>query len=174
MNRQRGFSMLELVLVVILVVTLYMVAIDRLLPLRGDAEAAHAATIAGTLRSALGMEVAARLMRGEMDGITALEGANPMGFLAEVPDNYLGEIDRMRPEQLPRGHWYFDSNTGELVYLVRYDQYFRTDLAGVPRLVFRVELVHNERGDLAGVRLARKNAFVWVQSAATAELLGRH
>jgi hypothetical protein len=160
-------------LVVILVVILYALAIDRLLPLRGEAEAASAASVAGALRSALGMEVAGRVLRDGGNSVRHLEGSNPMRLLAEAPDNYLGEVDGMRPEQLPPGHWYFDRATGELVYLVRHAQYFRTDLPGPPRLVFRTELVYNERDELAGARLARVNTFVWTQSADTAALLGQ-
>lgn len=172
MRQQRGFSLLELTLVVILVVALYAVAVDRILPLRGDAEAAAAATVVGSMRSALGMEVAARLVGGTGATVDALVGANPMRFMAEIPDNYLGEVDGVPPESLPPGHWYFDRSTGEIVYLVRHDDYFRTDLPGPPRLVFRAELVYNERGQLAGVRLQRANTFVWTQSAETSALLG--
>jgi type II secretory pathway pseudopilin PulG len=164
--------MLELVLVVILVVVLYVLAIDRILPLRGDAEAAHAAAVAGSLRSALGMEVADRVLRESVTAVRGVDGMNPMRLLAEQPDNYLGEVDGVRPERLQAGHWYFDRSTGELVYLVRHAQYFRTDLPGPPRLVFRTELVYNERDELAGARLARVNTFVWTQSADTAALLG--
>ncbi len=170
---QAGFSMLELVLVVILVVVLYVVAMDRILPLRGDAEAAAVATVAGTMRSALGMEVADRIVRDGPAAVAALEGANPMRYLAERPENYLGEVSGVDPANLPPGNWYFDLDSREVIYLVRYREYFRSDLPGPPRLAFRTELVYNERSELAGIRLARIYDFVWTPSAATAELLGR-
>ncbi|MCA1799208.1 MAG: prepilin-type N-terminal cleavage/methylation domain-containing protein [Xanthomonadaceae bacterium] len=170
---QSGFTLLELLLVIILVIVLYAVAVDRLLPLRGDAEAAAAATVVGTLRSALGIEVANRVVRDGAQEITTLEGVNPMRLLVEAPANYLGEVDGVQPDQLPVGHWYYDRAAGELVYLVRYAQYFRTELPGPPRLVFQTELVYNERQEPVGIVLERRNAFVWVQSADTAALLGR-
>lgn len=172
MRHQSGFSFLELTLVVILVVVLYVVAMDRILPLRGDAEAAAAATIVGASRSAIGLEVAARILNDGVDSVEGLDGINPMRLLAEQPDNYLGEVSGVNPANLPVGHWYFDLESRELVYLVRFGEYFRTEMPGPPRLVFRTELVYNERDELAGVRLARVNAFVWTQSANTAELLG--
>ncbi|MEX0899232.1 MAG: prepilin-type cleavage/methylation domain-containing protein [Gammaproteobacteria bacterium] len=172
MRREAGFSLLELTLVVILVVVLYVIAMDRILPLRGDAEAAAAATIVGASRSAIGMEVAARILDGGPASVAELDGFNPMRLLSEQPDNYLGEMGGVDPANLPVGHWYFDIESRELVYLVRFGEYFRTELPGPPRLVFRTELVYNERDELAGVRLARINAFVWTQSADTAELLG--
>lgn len=174
MNRQHGFTMLEMVITVMLVLVLYVTVLEKLLPLRGDAEAANVATVAGSLRSALGLEVADRLVRSELDRISDLEGENPMRFLAEVPENYLGEVSGVDPANLPTGNWYFDSAAGELVYLVRHTDYFRTELPGPPRMVFRTELVYNERDELAGVRLRRVNAFVWAQSAQLAELLGQH
>jgi prepilin-type N-terminal cleavage/methylation domain-containing protein len=169
--RQQGFTLFEMVIAITLVVLLYVTMMDRLMPLRGDAEAANVATIAGSLRSALGMEVADRLLHGEAASISELEGSNPMRLLAEIPENYLGEVDGVNPANLPTGSWYFDSSAGELVYLVRYTDYFRTEMPGPPRMVFRVQLVHNERDQLAGVRLARMNSFVWTQSADLAELL---
>ena len=172
MTRQHGFTFLEMTLVVIFVMVLYVVAMDRLMPLRGDAEAAAAATIVGASRSALGLEVAARILDAGPDSVVALEGTNPMRLLTEVPDNYLGEVSGVDPANLPDGHWYFDLGSRELVYLVRFGQYFRTELPGPPRLAFRVELVYNERDQLAGVRLARVNAFVWTRSADMTELLG--
>ena len=156
-----------------LVVLQYVTMLDRLLPMRGDAEAANVATIAGALRSALGLEVADRLVRGDLDTVAELDGANPMRFLAEQPENYLGEVNGVDPANLPPGNWYFDDASDELVYLVRYTDYFRTELPGPARMVFRVRLVYNERDGLAGVRLERVNAFVWTQSAELAELLGQ-
>ncbi len=171
MRFQSGFTLLEMTLVVILVVVLYVIAMDRIMPLRGDAEAAATATIAGAARSAIGLEVAARILDSGLESVARLEGVNPMRLLSEAPDNYLGEMSGVDPANLPPGHWYFDLESRELVYLVRFDQYFRTEMPGPPRLVFRTELVYNERDELAGVRLARVNAFVWTQSADTAELL---
>lgn len=165
--------MLEMLVAITLVVLLYVTMLDRLLPMRGDAEAANVVTVVGGLRSALGLTVADQLVRGRIDGIADLAGSNPMRLLAEQPENYLGEVSGVAPENLPTGHWYFDGARGELVYLVRYGDYFRTELEGVPRMVFRVEIVHNERGEIGGVRLDRVNAFVWTQSAQLTEMLGQ-
>jgi prepilin-type N-terminal cleavage/methylation domain-containing protein len=173
MRSQSGFTMLEMLVAITLVVLLYVTMLDRLLPMRGDAEAANVVTVVGGLRSALGLAVADRLVNGEVDGIADLAGANPMRLLSEQPENYLGEVSGVAPENLPTGHWYFDGASGELVYLVRYGDYFRTELEGVPRMVFRVEIVHNDRGEIGGVRLHRVNAFVWTQSAQLTEMLGQ-
>ena len=172
MHRQRGFSLLEMVIAITLVVLLYVTMLEKLLPLRGDAEAANVATVVGTLRSAIGLEVAALLVDGDLSAIAGLKDRNPMTLLAEIPENYLGEVAGVDPKNLPVGHWYFDSASRELVYLVQFDDYFRTELPGPPRMVFRVELVYNDRDSLAGVRLHRVNTFVWTRSPELAEMLG--
>ena len=173
MRRQHGFSLLEMVIAITLVVLLYVTMLEKLLPLRGDAEAAAVATTVGTIRSALGLEVAARLVDGDLASIEGLKDRNPMTLLAEIPDNYLGEVAGVDPANLPSGHWYYDSAAHQLVYLVRHRDYFRTELPGVPRMVFRIEVVYNERGEIAGIRLDRVNAFIWTRSPEIAELLGQ-
>lgn len=172
MNKhQRGFSLFEMVIAIALIVVLYVTVLERLMPLRGDAEAANVATMAGTMRSALGLEVAALLLDSDISAIEGLPGINPMRYLSERPENYLGEVNGVAPESLPVGNWYFDAASSELVYLVRYTDYFRTELPGPPRLVFRVVAVHNDRDELAGVRLERVNDFVWTRSPQLSELL---
>lgn len=170
-SRDAGFTLLELIIVVILVAVFFTVAIDRILPLRGDAEAAHVAATVGALRSALGVEVAGLIVHEGTDAVEELEGSNPFRVLAERPDNYLGEMGGVNPGILPQGAWYFDTDAGELVYLVRHTDYFRSDLDGAPRLAYRVELVRNERGELAGVRLAQVHGFVWTRSPELSEFL---
>lgn len=170
-RHQSGFTLLELIIVVILVVVLIAVAMDRLLPLRGDAEAAHVVGTVGSLRSALGIEVAGLLVHEGAQAVASLEGSNPMRLLAERPENYLGEMGGVNPAVLPRGAWYFDADDGKLVYLVRYTEYFRSGIPGEPRLAYRIELVHNERNELAGVRLAQDHGFVWTPSPALTEYL---
>ena len=50
---ERGFSLLELLIVIVIISVLLVVAIDRLLILRFEAERATVRTVIGALRSAL-------------------------------------------------------------------------------------------------------------------------
>ncbi|MFW5926712.1 MAG: type II secretion system protein [Wenzhouxiangella sp.] len=121
--RQRGFSLLELVVVIILVAILFLVAFDRLLPLRGDAEAAHVATVIGGLRSAVGLEAAARVTRDGVSALADLQGINPMTLLQEWPDGYVGVVKSTDTAEIADGSWYFHEPAQALVYRVRFPQY---------------------------------------------------
>jgi prepilin-type N-terminal cleavage/methylation domain-containing protein len=123
MSLHRGFSLLELVIVIILVVILFAVAVDRLMPLRGEAEAAHVASTIGSLRSALGLEAARQVTREGIDALPALATVNPMTLLQQRPDQYAGARASGRADDYLPGSWYFESDTGMLAYRVRFPQY---------------------------------------------------
>lgn len=140
----RGFTLLELVIVIILVVILFLTATWRLLPLRGDAEAAHVATTIGTLRSNLGLVVAERIVKDSLASAARLDGANPMSLLAQPPGNYIGERSPDSEKEISGGSWYFDPNTDQLRYRVRFPQYLEdatahgpVDLSWTVRLGYR-------------------------------------
>jgi len=170
--RGAGFSLLELVIVVALLAVLWFVAIERLLQLRIDAERVAMLQVLGGLRSALGLEVAERVVRRGLASVVELQGSNPMALLAETPHNYVGELDAPDPASVPAGSWYFDRRSRVLVYRVRYPEAFEGGPAeGPPRARFRVEVVWRDRdGDgrldprvdgIGGVRLAPMEPYRW-------------
>ncbi len=119
---QSGFTLLELVIVIVLVILLFLSAWWRLMPLRGSAEAAHVAATVGTLRSALGMHVAERIVTDSLGAVAELDDANPMRLLERPPATYIGEVETNGAEIAP-GSWYFESSAGRLGYRVRHPQY---------------------------------------------------
>ncbi|WP_376695288.1 hypothetical protein [Wenzhouxiangella sp. EGI_FJ10305] len=144
---QRGFSLLELVIVIILVILLFLVAFDRLMPLRGQAEAAHVASTIGTLRSALGMATAERVVDEGISALPGLAGENPMALLDEVPGNYIGEIESADSETVPLGSWYFERDSNQLGYRVRYPQYLQDPDDEAVHLAWRVTLGFNDKNE---------------------------
>ncbi len=176
----RGFSLLELVIVIILVALLFTVAVNRLAPLRGDAEAAHVATVIGSLRSAIGMETAARVVREGVQGLAELEGINPMTLLQEMPEQYLGNLPAGRSNEIPAGSWYFDDADGLLVYRVRYPQYLDGNPPPPVELQWRVQLqfdslsessaLDSQQDRVRGIRLQPLHDERWTRRQA-AEML---
>jgi general secretion pathway protein G len=166
-----GFSLLELVIVIVIISVLLVVAISRLLALMVDAERAAMETMAGTLRSAIGMKVAESIVKSKVKDIPAFEGSNPMALLAETPRNYLGELDGADPAKLEDGNWYFDKRDKTLVYLVRNKGYFAGGQTNPPRARFALRLVYSDsngngvfdRGvdEIQGLRLGPVEKYSW-------------
>lgn len=171
--RGRGFTLLELVIVIIIVSFLAVIAIARLLAIQVDAERVSMVTVVGTLRSAIGMAVAESIVKQDMRRIETLVGSNPMDRLAETPHNYLGAIDHPNPAGYEDGNWYFDKDSGELVYLVRNKANFTGGAADPPRARFRIEPAYRDRNGnkrfdsgidtVEGLRLTPIEPYKWIR-----------
>ena len=169
----RGFSLLELVIVIVIISVLLAVAISRLLALQVDAERVAMETVAGTIRSAIGIKIAEHIVNQDVPGLARLVGTNPMDRLAELPGNYLGVQDGVNPATLADGNWYYDRREGALVYLVRNTGFFRGGLDNPPRARFAIRLVYSDRNGngvfdpgverVEGLRLAPLEPYQWVR-----------
>jgi prepilin-type N-terminal cleavage/methylation domain-containing protein len=168
---ERAFSLLELLIVIVIISVLVVVAIDRLLALRHEAERATVQSVIGALRSALYIEFAAAAARGQMQRMDVARGSNPMERLAEKPDSYAGEYFGADPGLFEPGTWYFDTRDRALVYLVRFPQEFITSLSGSPRLRLAVEPDYDDvdannrfdpgRDPVRGLKLVPLEPFYW-------------
>ncbi len=141
---QRGFSLLELTVVVCLIAILVVVAMDRIWSLRIEAERVAVAQVVGTLRSALGLELARRVVHGGVATIAELDGGNPMELLAQQPSGYRGVRMEQGSEGIDPGEWYFDAGAHVLVYRVRFAEAF-VSAAGDDRAVYRLTLKYRDR-----------------------------
>jgi general secretion pathway protein G len=168
---ERGFSLLELLIVIVIVSVLLVVAIDRLLVLRFEAERTTVQTVIGAMKSALYIEFAAAAARGELKRMDTATGSNPMAHLAERPEAYIGEFYGPDPAVFEPGIWYFDLRDRALVYVVRFPQQFVSPLAGPPRLRLRVEPDYEDidrngrfdpgRDPVRGLKLVPLEPFFW-------------
>lgn len=162
-RRERGFTLLELVVVITVIAVLLMVAIDRLWVLQKEAEATAMEQVLGSLRSALGMKVAEDLVNDDVADLRRLAGSNPMRELAQTPKNYLGAFDGVNPASIPGGHWYFDRHSRMLIYRVRNRDYFSGGLGSPPRAGFtiRVAQARHARGEAVGAVLVAVAPYHW-------------
>lgn len=107
-----------MVVSIIVIVILYMVAEQRLNQLPAAAERANFYGVLEQIKTGVNFEMVNRLASGRHGEIRELEGSNPMLFLIEAPSNYRGELALVTDAVERRNAWYFESSTGELVYVV--------------------------------------------------------
>ncbi len=166
-----GFSLLELVIVIVIISVLLVLAISRLMALMVDAERVTMESVAGVLRSAIGMKVAQSIVKSKVSELPAFEGSNPMALLAETPPNYLGELDGADPARIEDGSWYYDKRDKTLVYLVRNKGFFIGGQPSPPGARFAVRLVYSDKNGngvfdqgrdvIEGLRLSPVEKYSW-------------
>jgi len=136
----RGGSLLETLLVLVMVAVLVLVALDRFMVLRVEAERVAMAGVVQALRVAVLERALHGMASGKRRNASELQGSNPMVWLDRPPMNYLGELSGPDPANIPGGQWYFDSASQLLVYRVDYESYFDSLLPGAARARFKVDL----------------------------------
>jgi prepilin-type N-terminal cleavage/methylation domain-containing protein len=116
--KTRGFTLIELAVVVVAIGLLAGLAVERLLPLFSTAERIAFMQVRAHLQSALLLETADRITRGESRTLAAMSAGNPMDLLLKAPANYLGVMAGPGADGVPARHWYYDSTLDRLVYRV--------------------------------------------------------
>ncbi|MBI5752727.1 MAG: type II secretion system protein [Hydrogenophilales bacterium] len=169
-RRVHGFTLIEFLVVIIIISTLGAVLLDRMLFYQEAAEKAAMEQMAGTLRSALHLQIADKLIKGKTQAILGLVEDNPMDWLAEQPGNYVGE--RFAPEvgEVAKGNWYFDLKDRQLVYVISRGGHFAPNKQGRKEVRYAVRLVHAraqagrddaDKQEINGVILALAEPYHW-------------
>lgn len=135
----RGFTLLELVVVVCVVALLGVTAIDRLLHVREQAEKAMVEQNIAMLKAAVRFQVAERVAANRTAEIAALAGRNPADWLEEPLPGYRGEFAGGQAPDC-RGCWFFDSLRHELVYLPDRAEHLQPGSPGGKAIRVRVEV----------------------------------
>jgi len=167
-----GFTLLEFVVVIILISILGIIALNSMWSWRIEAERTMIKSVAGNIRSALGLETANLALQNKLHQLPSLSGSNPVLFLAQPPAEYIGvHVDSSAKTQQP-GIWYFNPLQKALVYTIRYSEGFKTPLKGQPRVRFRVKLIYSDKNgnkrydagidSIAGLDLHPMNEYQWV------------
>ncbi|HEX7642679.1 MAG TPA: prepilin-type N-terminal cleavage/methylation domain-containing protein [Burkholderiaceae bacterium] len=139
----RGFTLIELAVVVVIVALLAGALLKRALYYQEQAERVSVEQTVGVLRSAMHMQMAYSLLHPTVSPMAKLAGANPMNWLAEVPGNYVGEYAAPKQGEIARGSWYFDTVDRTLVYLPSYDDQLQTAPGENGKIRFRTRLSTN-------------------------------
>jgi len=145
MRCSKGFTIIELIVVIAVVALLTTVALPKFYSLTLRAEALGVQGMIGNVRSGLSLQMARGLYNGDDFAAWAHDGSRalfPMhDLLLDRPQNYLGVLEKSNQ----RGSWYDDKNSYELVYVLRNDEIV-TGIAGVPKKVrWHIVVVYDDR-----------------------------
>jgi type II secretory pathway pseudopilin PulG len=117
-NKNRGFSLFELVAFIISVAIIYAYAANRFAEFPAQAERASFIAVTAQLQTGINLELISVVTRGNTGSASLLEDINPMDLMLLPPGNYLGAFSGASVDGFPRRSWYFDNSSSELVYLV--------------------------------------------------------
>jgi prepilin-type N-terminal cleavage/methylation domain-containing protein len=152
--RGNGFTIIELVILVVILGVLLAIAYPRFVNLSKDAEAAASEATIGALASALNIYSVKQLAAGQ-----PLVAHNPFDDLARPPGNYAGAFPDVDLSNCPPGQWAYQSgnasNGNWAVVLYRAKATLTTAFAwgGAQWLIYEVKTNTNAAGQTVGLTL---------------------
>ncbi len=144
MTRQRGFSLFELAVTVVIIGILMAALLSRVTFYRVQAERVAMDQVLGVLRSALSMKAGQLVAQGRGGDLSKLLTINPMDMLAQKPANYLGETYTPQNGKISLGNWYFNRKLLLLVYIAREGATFQDP--DPRRFEYKIELIRDMDG----------------------------
>jgi prepilin-type N-terminal cleavage/methylation domain-containing protein len=170
MKKQRGFTLLELIIVITIIVTLMGLFMNRAMFYQEQAEKTAMVQVAGVIQSALIMQYGQIMTRGKPSDVVALAQDNPMNLLQKKPRNYAGEFYDPAPQAVVPGNWMFDLKTRDLIYVLSDSHYFRPGKDGRKWIRFHVAMnytasrlpsLQNEPSNLTGLLFEPVEPYSW-------------
>lgn len=151
---QRGSGWLEFSVVTMAIAVIGWFWIGALLDLQADGEKTAVDLTVRNMRTGLQLRMAEMMLENKVKEIPALAGQNPVQWLAQPPEHYLGELDAPPHDPAPRS-WYFNRATRTLMYYPGAARFDRVSGESGP-LAWRIVPGSGTRdGGMAGIRLAQ-------------------
>jgi len=153
-NNQKGFTLLEIIVIIIIVGLLVALAIVKYISFTKYAERGSVESVIGSLRSALGLYAARQIINNQP--ITA---HNPFDDLANKPPNYVGAFPDVDLSNCPPGSWAYQSgdpvnaNWAVVVYRPKSTLTQAFNWGGVQWIILAVSEVKNANGVTIGLSL---------------------
>lgn len=113
---QHGRSWFELGVVAAVIGVIGWFWIGAVLELQAQGEKTTVDLTIRNMRTGLQLQMTDLMIQNRAKEIPSLAGQNPVQWLAQPPDHYLGEVDRT-PQDPPPASWYFDRRIRALVYV---------------------------------------------------------
>jgi len=169
-NLCRGFTLIELVIVIVIIAILMGLFMNRFLYYQEQAEKIAMEEVVGVIQSSLTMQYGQITTRGKSSDVTALVKDNPINLLQKKPSNYAGEFYEASLQSVPPGNWLFDLKTQELIYLPRNTDNLRPGTDGKPWVRFhtvaalelsRLPSQQNAPPELTGLLFEAVEPYSW-------------
>jgi len=170
LSSERGFTLIELVVVITIVVVMMGLFLNRALFYVEQAEKTAMEEVSGVIQSSLTMQYGQILTRGKSTDVAILAQDNPMSWLQKKPRNYVGEYYDLTPLSVESGNWVFDLKSRELIYVVRNAKYFKPGKDGKKWIRFHVAVNHeasrlpslqNTAPELTGILFEPVEPYSW-------------
>lgn len=140
----KGFSLIELIIVIAIISVLFSIILDRVLYYQEMAEKTAMEEVAGSIQSALTMQHGKQYVRGKLNNIGLLATDNPVKWLQKPPRNYSGEFYDPSPRAVAPGNWMFDLKLRELIYVVDRSEHFVPGKDGNKWIRFHVKIQYEQ------------------------------
>lgn len=140
----KGFTLIELIVVVSIVAISATVALDKLFWYQGQAEKASMDSTANMIKSGLWMSGASLMMANRGNEIPKLAEQNPINLLEQKPDNYLGELNGSKTEEMKAGNWFYDTSKKQVVYIVSQRRNFTPTITDDYTVRYGVKIIQSE------------------------------
>ena len=167
---QSGFTLIELIVVIIIIVTLMGLLFERVMFYQEQAEKTMMQEVADTIQSALTLQYSQIMTRGIRSDVAALAKDNPMNWLQKKPRNYVGEYYDPTPQAVESGNWMFDLRSRDLIYVVRNAGHFKPGKDGKKWIRFHVAVnyeasrlpsMQNAPPELTGLLFEPVESYSW-------------
>ena len=165
-HKAKGFTLLELVVSLLVIVILYGVLSVRLGALAESAERAAMYGVLGQVQQQINLRLAKFYIEGAPHKAKQLLTVNPFSWIAPLPRLYAGEVENSSDKALVAGRWYFDKPNRQLIYRVKRNNNIKIEGISYRNLRFVLKLNGRsadnvEQGAVYSIKIQTVTPFEW-------------